>query len=297
MRHNLLLASLAVQAKYHHYIGSSTIGANQVNEDTNLKIETDKFLVGGIFDGHGGPLVSNFVNSTFASILEKESEIDDASGFFKLKYSDIQQRIKLNSKYFYQGSCALIIYVSKEDIVVANTGDSIAYFFDLDGKPVPQQLNSLHNIREKSEQIKLQERFPSENDLYMCYPGGHACYVKGKLQLTRSLGDLYLGEYLVRDPEIDSYPSKPGFIVIGSDGFWDELTPEQVKDYLKKNENAEDIAKRLLDAAYKHAAKKSHMTPLQLHSLPAKERRSRVDDLTVLVISTFKFFNTKKSEL
>ena len=45
------------------------------------------------------------------------------------------------------------------------------------------------NAGEPFEQARLVKKFPGENDIVMCK---NACYVKGRLQPTRSLGDFYL---------------------------------------------------------------------------------------------------------
>jgi hypothetical protein len=43
------------------------------------------------------------------------------------------------------------------------------------------------------EQLYLQQQHPTENISQLVYcKGPQACYVKGRLQLTRSLGDAYL---------------------------------------------------------------------------------------------------------
>lgn len=48
-----------------------------------------------------------------------------------------------------------------------------------------------HNCREEREKIKLQEAHPDELDVVIC-KREDACYIKGKLQPTRSIGDFYL---------------------------------------------------------------------------------------------------------
>ena len=48
-----------------------------------------------------------------------------------------------------------------------------------------------HNCRVTLEQLRLYQDHGPESNLYVC-KNPHACYVKGRLQLTRSLGDVYL---------------------------------------------------------------------------------------------------------
>lgn len=50
-----------------------------------------------------------------------------------------------------------------------------------------------HNAREPREKARLVAAHPGEDDVVVCKPGNiSACYVKGRLQPTRSLGDGYL---------------------------------------------------------------------------------------------------------
>jgi pyruvate dehydrogenase phosphatase len=53
------------------------------------------------------------------------------------------------------------------------------------------RLTNDHNAREAREQEKLKLEHPNEADIVKCH-NSHACYVKGRLQLTRALGDVYL---------------------------------------------------------------------------------------------------------
>lgn len=92
------------------------------------------------------------------------------------------------------------------------------------------------NAGEKFEQARLFKQFPSESDIVVCQG---ACYVKGRLQPTRSLGDFYLkykeynftrlkvftGPYIDHMPLITHFPltSKHDYLLLASDGLWDEL--------------------------------------------------------------------------
>jgi pyruvate dehydrogenase phosphatase len=52
-----------------------------------------------------------------------------------------------------------------------------------------------HNAREPREKARLAALHPGEPDIVVCKVGNpSACYVKGRLQPTRSLGDAYLKE-------------------------------------------------------------------------------------------------------
>lgn len=103
------------------------------------------------------------------------------------------------------GSCALLAVVQDNDLVVANSGDCIAVLGQVnpgymesdnshDGTStliLAHQINREHNARNSLESLLLHQIHPNETDVVKCkHP--HACYVKGRLQLTRAFGDLYL---------------------------------------------------------------------------------------------------------
>lgn len=113
------------------------------------------------------------------------------------------------------GSCVLFTCVregtlasgdASRPIIVVNLGDcravmgsrqpeSIFNLFSWSGtmknEYTPTALTKEHNARVPEEAQLLRERHPNENDIVIC-KSERACYVKGRLQLTRALGDLYL---------------------------------------------------------------------------------------------------------
>jgi pyruvate dehydrogenase phosphatase len=120
------------------------------------------------------------------------------------------------------GSCVLVAIKKENHLIIANCGDCRAVLgssrsstdsssSDSPSSPASTsssisastssssplnncyftRLNREHNCRESFEQDILRKEHPNEPDLIRC-KSSHACYVKGRLQLTRSLGDEYL---------------------------------------------------------------------------------------------------------
>ena len=98
--------------------------------------------------------------------------------------------------------CVIACYISKEgDIYVANAGDCRAI---IGTKGIPTcdttttkvhavPLSNDHNCKHPHERMKLEALHPNEDNIVKCKPNNpEACYVKGRLQPTRALGDLYL---------------------------------------------------------------------------------------------------------
>lgn len=114
-----------------------------------------------------------------------------------------------------------------------------------------------HNAKIPREKARLIAEHPGESDIIRC-KSPESCYVKGRLQPTRSLGDFYLkysefngpeyqhGDrsrgrhipapytppYISATPEIKTHQltSKDRFLIIGSDGVWDFLDNQEVSN-------------------------------------------------------------------
>ena len=102
--------------------------------------------------------------------------------------------------------------------------------------------------------MRLKSLF-SDDDIVVCKRGNRSCYVKGRLQPTRSLGDFRLkfeefnnpngqpadkgfaekiknfkGPYISATPDQKILKIEKGdrYLVMGSDGLWDELTKNDI---------------------------------------------------------------------
>eukprot|EP00916_Digyalum_oweni_P017356 GHVL01028430.1.p2 GENE.GHVL01028430.1~~GHVL01028430.1.p2 ORF type:complete len:163 (-),score=35.22 GHVL01028430.1:148-636(-) len=146
---------------------------------------------------------------------------------------------------------------------------------------------------------------------------GEGCYVKGRLQPTRSFGDFYLKKeeckydeerersfldvpasypYITADPQITvrERTIHDEFVILASDGLWDELTDDEAVKIVKNRfkllktvdkEAAQNAAQALVLEALDHAAKKHVMTINEMAAIPAGNRRRNLhDDITVIVI-------------
>ena len=151
-------------------------------------------------------------------------------------------------------------------------------------------LTNDHNIREPEELKKLKAAHPSilsthslsleERDLVKYY-NGEPVYVKGMLQPTRCLGDFILkskefirsipllkrfasfnSPYITSEPEVTVFEiqEEDDFIVMASDGVWDELDNQDIVDIvsesLQKGNSIDSAANTVVEACLAHAASK-----------------------------------------
>ncbi len=200
-------------------------------------------------------------------------------------------------------------------LVVANLGDCKARLFrrEFDGEKVYYEaikVTITHNASKFYEQDRLREKFKGEADIII--DKGKACYVKGRLQPTKTLGDFYLkrkefnrppinaeeryhkrvienfnGPYIESHPDIQVIELKEehDFIVLATDGLWDWLDSEAVAEIISENyEDKKNIAESLIKEALTRAAYGGDLKYEQLMHLPQEIKRSIHDDITILVV-------------
>ncbi len=195
--------------KCHCNFSTATYPANNPTEDRHVTREDKGWKIAAVFDGHGGWQVAEYVSTDLVpTVLEnlgniKETdEIKIDESIFK-SFNFVENNIISAARPSFKlgfgevakvGSCALVALKKSDRLVVANLGDCRAIL----GTHVPEQklyvptqISREHNARVSLEVLNLIQQHPGESDVVVC-KSPHACYVKGRLQLTRAFGDLYL---------------------------------------------------------------------------------------------------------
>jgi len=111
---------------------SDEIGPRPTMEDAKFVKETDRYVLAGVFDGHGGSKVSEFAAKEFekrfpAALKECNSPVNA----FEKVFHEIQQDIARYSNWNGMGSTAVVTYIDKETnaIYTATIGDSEANIY------------------------------------------------------------------------------------------------------------------------------------------------------------------------
>jgi pyruvate dehydrogenase phosphatase len=213
---------------------------------------------------------------------------------------------------------------------VANLGDSKARLFYLSHKYMKKRndtdqmkvkkLSKVFNIRKKEEQIYYKQKFPKDKDIIKCY-NEKACYVKGALQPTRTLGDYtmkYLhfnldnvsndflyekyqkyfnGPYISSIPDIQVIDIKKNFryLIIGTDGLWDVMKSREIASFIMDNKmnNIENITYHLFNNALINYSVENNFNGDYMEILKTprgKQRRNLHDDITIITCDLTKFF-------
>ncbi|KAK8899550.1 hypothetical protein M9Y10_001866 [Tritrichomonas musculus] len=222
---------------------ADTIGRRPTMEDSMCIVGDvigDNTAFYGMFDGHGGKVVSHTAARQMYRVIA-----DNYEGVDKLP-STIEKAIDIvNSplvdEYYDQGSTMAIAIVVDDIIFTANLGDTRIVLTNQSG--AVKRVTYDHRATDPVECSYVEERGG------MVYNGR----VNGSLMLTRCLGDGSLSPYLSQKPFMTKTPRKDGIImIIACDGVWDVLTDNEAALIARKNiQFPIDAAQAIVDEAYK----------------------------------------------
>uniref|UniRef100_A0A7N0TX92 protein-serine/threonine phosphatase n=2 Tax=Kalanchoe fedtschenkoi TaxID=63787 RepID=A0A7N0TX92_KALFE len=285
--------------------------ANSVLEDQSQVVASPSATFVGVYDGHGGPEASRFVRKHLvphinqfameegglsAEVIRKAFAATE-EGFVHLVKQAMGSRPQIASV----GTCCLFGAVSRGTLYVANLGDSRAVLGrrGRDGGVVAERLSTDHNVAVEEVRKEVEALHPDDAHIVMCCRG--VWRIKGIIQVSRSIGDVYLKKPEIRQakyfpvflkrPVISAEPSivvrklRPEdlFLIFASDGLWEQLSDEDAVNIVSRSPRA-GVAKRLVDAALVEAARKKEMRRNELHDVPRGLRRQFHDDITVVVV-------------
>mgnify|MGYP002626147389 CR=1 FL=1 len=290
----LLLSQLTIIDEYKDSTFGLRLGSNDPIEDSffiqNITLLNQDGIFFAVFDGHGGEKLSNYANlllypyfleafntNKFVQDLNQRIIISLNQSFDRIEYEFLKisfNKIRNRTNYIYSfvGSCALASIVINKKIFVANLGDSKARLFYVDENDNKnnntfliynfKKLSKVFNIRKSEEQKRMREEFPKDRDIIKCYRK-NACYVKGALQPTKTLGDFSLkyyffglrnirnmnlydeykkhfnGPYISSIPDIQVFDLEKNYkyLILGSDGLWDVIKSRDISQLITKYTN------------------------------------------------------------
>ncbi|KAL8142494.1 hypothetical protein V2J09_015526 [Rumex salicifolius] len=222
---------------------SSVLGRRREMEDT-VRVELEfakadarsrRFDFFGVFDGHGGAQVAEACRDRMHRIVEKEIAVSGeekltdwerimGKSFEKMdcevsgcaEKADGRGSTAVEDKTV--GSTAVVAVIGREEVVVANCGDSRAVICR-NGTAVPL------TVDHKPDRADELARIEAAGGKVINWNGYR---VLGVLATSRSIGDGYLKPFVIAKPEITvSRRSKNDeFLILASDGLWDVVSNE-----------------------------------------------------------------------
>ena len=229
-----------------------------LNVNNNIKnINPVNFI--GIFDGHGGKLVSKYLKTNLAKYIFKKTDVNIyqqksniTSRFFIKLFDKMQHDLIKNHPIAVKrcGSTALcaVQYIDVNNVNmlwIANIGDSRAVLYN--SKKGAKALTYDHKPHHISEKLRI-EKLGGK----IKFDG--ADWRIGDLSLSRAVGDLDNTPYVTHNPEIFRYKLKHNdkFIIFGCDGLWDVISNKDATSYINnmiENKYNGNMAKKLAEHA------------------------------------------------
>ncbi|KAK4392194.1 putative protein phosphatase 2C 38 [Sesamum angolense] len=236
----------------------------------------------GVYDGHGGPETSRFVNQTLFANLKK----------FASEHKEISANV-IKKAFLATEEEFLSVVRQKWHIMHKLLQWERAVWEDKAvGAVTAIQLSTEHNANIESVRDELRTLHPNDSRIVVLK---HKVWrVKGIIQVSRSIGDAYLKrsefnkEPLLQKFRLSEPFSKPilsaepsifvhrlnprdQFLIFASDGLWEHLTNQEAVDivnsyprrvslleYARKSNLTQGIARRLVKAALRVAAKREN---------------------------------------
>ncbi len=242
-------------------------GKRDSNEDQHIGIinlnNNDKTInqvnFVGVFDGHGGKLVSKYLKTNLPKYILKKTDINIydqksaiTSRFFSKLFNKLQEGLidEHPSASKRCGSTALcgVMYKNQKNINyiwIANVGDSRAVLCNHQNKAI--QLSKDHKPHHAPEKKRIESM------------GGRIKFDGvdwrvGDLSLSRALGDLDNTPYVTHNPELFRYKlnKKDKYIIFACDGLWDVVSNDDAVNfvnYLLDKHYIGNISKKLAEYA------------------------------------------------
>jgi serine/threonine protein phosphatase PrpC len=256
---------------YHTMAGTNAYYIQKTNQDSYL-IKADKITSGeieytfGVFDGHG--LQGHFVSQAIKQFFMNCSYFDfDTQPMILSTFASLSSTIN-NSKYFDSidsGSTVILIHITQNKIISINCGDSRAILITKRNSNYLNKRNN--NIIELSrdhkpdipeEKMRIEKSGGRVDKIYGMGP--YRVWFKNEdypgLAMSRSIGDRLAHRVGVSDiPEIKEFSIEevtPYAIVLASDGVWEFMSNEEVRDIVYRFENNRDgsvCAKKIVERA------------------------------------------------
>ncbi|PQQ17471.1 putative protein phosphatase 2C 48 [Prunus yedoensis var. nudiflora] len=248
----------------------------------------------GVYDGHGGPEASTYVNENLFCNLQRiaaehraisEHVIKKAYLATEENFLSMVKKKWLNKPQIASaGTCCLVGILCNGLLYTANVGDSRVVLGKIETatkEVIAVQLSTEHNASIESVRDELKSIHPYDPKIVVLRH--NVWRVKGLIQVTRSLGDAYL-----KNAEFNREPLPLKFrlpepflkpILIPNRPYRNQEAVDIVNSYPRKG-----IARKLVEAALQEAAKKREVRYSDLRKIERGVRRHFHDDISVVVV-------------
>ncbi|GAQ83949.1 Putative protein phosphatase 2C family protein [Klebsormidium nitens] len=180
----------------------------------------------GVYDGHAGRHVSQYLKDHLFEKVTKEPEFEegDYEDALSRAYAEMNREILLKERRLHLrrgGAVAVTALLFRgARAVIANAGDARAVLCKED--VTVEELTQTHRASEPREARSVRAR----GGEVVCKPETGVCRVDGRLMPSRGFGDLDVSDHITVEPHVWSGELPEGqtsFLVLASDGLWDAM--------------------------------------------------------------------------
>ncbi|XP_021853250.2 probable protein phosphatase 2C 14 [Spinacia oleracea] len=184
----------------------------------------------GVYDGHGGRKAAEFVaESLHKNVIEM---LGNSVGNMAKEEAVKAAYLKTDREFLNQevgsGSCCVTVLIEGTEMVVSNLGDCRAV---LCRGGVAEALTKDH----RAEMVEERKRIEDKGGYVEFHKG--AWRVHGILSVSRSIGDAHLKNWVVSQPDTTILDLTPDmdFLVLASDGLWEEVGNQEAIDIVQQS--------------------------------------------------------------
>lgn len=212
------------------------MGKRSAMEDRYILAPKDGLgLFVGVFDGHGGGQVADFLANHFPDIFfEALREAAGADEAFLTAFSEAERECKEEEI----GSAAVCAFISEKGLTLANCGDSMGVVIS----DKAETLSCLHRLANLEERARVLAAGATVRDPYFFNRD------RG-LMPTRSFGDRQMRQVgLTARPHVThrGWSAADRYVLLASDGLLDVLKDSEILPLLTAASGARETADRLL---------------------------------------------------
>ena len=214
-----------------HFIFSNLDGKNSDKNNINMI---------GVFDGHGGKLVSKYLKENLPDYFTKKfkdnlfSKPEKFSKYVNKVFDTLQTKLIEDHpkavNYCGSTACLTIHCINKLEkkgyLWIINIGDSRAVLNNKNGLSI--QLSKDHKPNSPDERLRIEKMGGK-----IAFDG--ADWRVKDLSLSRAFGDIDCTPYVTHLPQIYKYnlSSKDKFVILACDGLWDVVSNQDAVDFIQ----------------------------------------------------------------
>eukprot|EP01095_Lingulamoeba_sp_RSL-Kostka_P005813 TRINITY_DN1766_c1_g1_i1.p1 TRINITY_DN1766_c1_g1~~TRINITY_DN1766_c1_g1_i1.p1 ORF type:complete len:726 (-),score=282.46 TRINITY_DN1766_c1_g1_i1:54-2231(-) len=240
-----------LNANQFEYYGLSLTGTRSQNEDEFVILEhmnewmelqnkeiSEPYSYIGVYDGHSGKQASEYCRSHLHWNIANDPNFKSKNLYQAINNGFIKTDETVNNIQtifdFSCGTTALIALINKESNVmtIGNVGDCEGFIYHKNSNEF------IHVAKpDKPGEESEKERVKAAGGAVLFW--NKAWRVNGILACSRSIGDQNLADVVIATPTCYTIELLPqyDFMIVASDGLWDVVKPEQVKDFVEQSVN------------------------------------------------------------